>query len=69
MHRFEIWAPRAKKMSVRINERTLAMEGSDGEGWWQLSVDDAAAGGNYGFLIDDDTKCSPDPRSIWQPGV
>src|ERR1700751_2495517 len=67
MHRFEIWAPRAEKMAVRANGVTLPMEGPDEDGWWRRDIDDATPGTDYGFLIDEDTKCYPDPRSAWQP--
>jgi maltooligosyltrehalose trehalohydrolase len=43
------------------------MEGSDDRGWWQLEVSDAEHGTNYGFLVDDDARIYPDPRSAWQP--
>ncbi len=67
MHRFEIWAPRAEKMAVRANGVTLPMDGPDEDGWWRRDIDDATPGTDYGFLIDEDTKCYPDPRSAWQP--
>jgi maltooligosyltrehalose trehalohydrolase len=43
------------------------MHGPDEQGWWRLDVDEAGSGSNYGYLIDDDEKCYPDPRSQWQP--
>jgi maltooligosyltrehalose trehalohydrolase len=48
------------------------MEGPDDRGWWRLDVTDAEArdaggGTDYGFLVDDDAKVYPDPRSAWQP--
>lgn len=67
MHRFEIWAPRAKEMAVRANGATTPMEGPDEDGWWHRERNDAAPGTDYGFLIDEDAKCYPDPRSKWQP--
>jgi maltooligosyltrehalose trehalohydrolase len=42
------------------------MIGPDECGWWSVSVERAEAGSDYGFLIDDDTKVYPDPRSQWQ---
>jgi len=35
--------------------------------WWRLDVPEAGAGADYGFLVDDEVKCYPDPRSQWQP--
>jgi maltooligosyltrehalose trehalohydrolase len=43
------------------------MQGPDERGWWWRLVEDAGAGSNYGYLLDDDPKCYPDPRSEWQP--
>jgi maltooligosyltrehalose trehalohydrolase len=43
------------------------MSGPDHRDWWRLEVEEAGAGTDYGFLIDDDAKCYPDPRSQQQP--
>jgi maltooligosyltrehalose trehalohydrolase len=43
------------------------MDGPDERGWWRLEVNDAGHGTDYGFLLDDDPKVYPDPRSAWQP--
>jgi maltooligosyltrehalose trehalohydrolase len=43
------------------------MERPDDRGWWRLDVDDASHGADYGFLLDDDARIYPDPRSAWQP--
>ncbi|WP_263358036.1 malto-oligosyltrehalose trehalohydrolase [Acidicapsa ligni] len=67
MHRFEIWAPRAKKLAVRVNSATLPMYGPDERGWWRLDIPEATAGSDYGYQIDDDSKLYPDPRSLSQP--
>jgi len=67
MHRFEIWAPLPKKVAVRVNSTALPMQGPDEHGWWRLDVDEAGAGADYGYLVDDETLCIPDPRSQWQP--
>ena len=66
MHRFEIWAPSARTMALRIEDSTISMQGPDDRGWWRAEAK-AAPGANYGFLIDDDPKAYPDPRSRWQP--
>ena len=44
MHRFEIWAPRAKKMAVQVNGVTVPMEGPHDDGWWRRDVDNAVPG-------------------------
>jgi maltooligosyltrehalose trehalohydrolase len=36
------------------------------DGWWRATVD-AAAAARYGYLLDDDPKVLPDPRSARQP--
>jgi maltooligosyltrehalose trehalohydrolase len=67
VHRFEIWAPSAKHISVSAAGAIQAMNGPDHSGWWTLDLEDAGSGADYGFLIDDDAKPYPDPRSQWQP--
>ena len=67
MHRFEVWAPFAKKVSVRVGGAVTAMSGPDDRGWWRGEVADAGPGTDYGFLVDDDATPYPDPRSQWQP--
>lgn len=67
MHKFEIWAPIASNVSVRVNDSMLPMQGPNKDGWWRLEVDDAGPGTDYGFAIDDDQTAYPDPRSLCQP--
>jgi maltooligosyltrehalose trehalohydrolase len=43
------------------------MNGPDERGWWSVSVQEAAPGTDYGFVLDDDPTAYPDPRSAWQP--
>ena len=43
------------------------MAGPDRQGWWRAEVGDASNGSDYGFLIDEDPQCYPDPSSQWQP--
>jgi maltooligosyltrehalose trehalohydrolase len=43
------------------------MEGPDDHGRWRAEVGSAKSGSDYGFLIDEDKKPYPDPRSRWQP--
>jgi maltooligosyltrehalose trehalohydrolase len=52
---------------VRIADGTYPMSGPTQRGWWDVSVESAVAGTDYGFVIDDDPKIYPDPRSQWQP--
>ena len=67
MHRFEVWAPLPRKVAVQVGDQVFPMHGPDEHGWWHLDVEKAGAGTDYGYLIDDDEKCYPDPRSQWQP--
>jgi maltooligosyltrehalose trehalohydrolase len=67
MHRFEVWAPLAKKLAVQVDGVAVPMQGPDEHGGWRAEVKDAHRGLDYGFLIDDDPQPYPDPRSLWQP--
>jgi len=77
MHEFTVWAPRVRKVAVKIGDRTYPMRGPDERGWWSVSVADAGRGTDYGFALDGDAKdrdtkdgdprAWPDPRSEWQP--
>jgi len=67
MHRFEIWAPFAKRVALKTGNSVSPMNGPDAKDWWRLDVESASAGTDYGFLVDDDAKAYPDPRSQWQP--
>ncbi len=67
MRRFEVWAPFAERVTVKTDGVAQSMSGPDREDWWQLEVEAAGPGTDYGFLINDDVKCYPDPRSQWQP--
>jgi maltooligosyltrehalose trehalohydrolase len=66
MHRFRIWAPRAKHVSVLVDGEQHAME-REPRDWWAATVEAAHAGSRYGFLIDDEETPVPDPRSQRQP--
>lgn len=66
MHRFRVWGPRAKRVSVLVDGERYAMT-SEPRGWWGATVEKAQAGSRYGFLLDDDAKALPDPRSARQP--
>ena len=67
MHRFEVWAPLAKKMTVQAAGVGHAMQGPDDLGWWCADVEGSGPGSDYGFMVDDDPMAYPDPRSLWQP--
>jgi maltooligosyltrehalose trehalohydrolase len=67
MHRFEIWAPKAKQLAVKVDGETFPMAGPDAHGLWHADVGGAKPGSDYGYLIDHDEKPYPDPRSRRQP--
>ncbi len=67
MHQFSVWSPLAKQLSASVAGKVCAMDGPDDRGWWQLNVNDADQGTEYGFLVDDDSRVYPDPRSASQP--
>ncbi|HSV65072.1 MAG TPA: malto-oligosyltrehalose trehalohydrolase [Mycobacteriales bacterium] len=75
MASFAVWAPAADQVRLWLlqpaghQQPSLGTEHAmqpAGNGWWRAEVGGAAAGTDYGFLIDDDTPL-PDPRSRWQP--
>jgi maltooligosyltrehalose trehalohydrolase len=66
MHRFRVWGPRTKRVSVVVDGKRYAME-SEPRGWWSATVEKAHASSRYGFLLDDDETPLPDPRSARQP--
>ncbi|WP_353063427.1 malto-oligosyltrehalose trehalohydrolase [Tunturibacter psychrotolerans] len=67
MHEFKVWAPGAQKIGVKIGDATYPMSGPNEHGWWTASVKQAGPGTDYGFVLGDDPKAWPDPRSQWQP--
>jgi len=67
MHRFEVWAPFPRKVAVRVNNAVLPMTGPDEHDYWRVEAEDAEPGASYGYILDSDEKCYPDPRSQWQP--
>lgn len=64
-HEFAVWAPRPDRVRLDVDGTLHPMTRSD-DGWWRTVVD-AAADARYGFVLDDDPKVLPDPRSPRQP--
>lgn len=62
---FSVWAPRPQRVRLDVDGELYEMSRSD-DGWWRAEVE-AAAGARYGFVLDDDPKVLPDPRSPRQP--
>jgi maltooligosyltrehalose trehalohydrolase len=68
MHEFKVWAPRAHRLQLQLNDRdVMPMNGADAKGWWRLTVEQAACCSDYAYVVDDDPTPYPDPRSVWQP--
>ncbi|MEH3141959.1 MAG: malto-oligosyltrehalose trehalohydrolase [Mycobacterium kyogaense] len=64
-HEFAVWAPRPDRVQLDLDGTLYPMERSD-NGWWTTTLD-AAPDARYGFVLDDNTKVLPDPRSPRQP--
>ncbi|MFI0793070.1 malto-oligosyltrehalose trehalohydrolase [Micromonospora rubida] len=67
MTEFTVWAPEAGRVRLRLpGDADHEMRvGSDG--WWRVEVPAAGPGTDYAYLLDDDERALPDPRSAWQP--
>jgi maltooligosyltrehalose trehalohydrolase len=65
MAEFAVWAPKPDTVRVEVDGEVHPMTRSR-DGWWRATVD-AAAAARYGYLLDDDPKVLPDPRSARQP--
>jgi maltooligosyltrehalose trehalohydrolase len=65
MVEFAVWAPRPERVRLEVDGTLHPMVASGG-GWWRADVD-ARIDARYGFLLDDDPKVLPDPRSPRQP--
>jgi maltooligosyltrehalose trehalohydrolase len=66
MHVFEVWAPRAGNIEVKIGDEKFPME-KKSRGYWSAAVEQAGPGTDYGFVIDGLDPALPDPRSQRQP--
>ncbi len=60
-----VWAPQTERVRVRVDDTDHDMTRDD-NGWWSADVA-AAPQCDYAFLLGDDPKPLPDPRSRWQP--
>lgn len=67
---FDVWAPRVGRLTLVAGGERFAMRRAD-RGWWvpagKLPAELFRTGVDYGYLLDDDTEPTPDPRSRWQP--
>ncbi len=65
MHTFQVWAPAARTVAVRIGSKTHPLQRAE-RGWWQAGIEEAAPGTEYSFELDGGEPI-PDPRSAFQP--
>ncbi len=65
MTTFRVWAPHATTVEVAVADERHDLSGPTA-GWWQATVDSAAAGTDYAYVLDGG-QARPDPRSAWQP--
>lgn len=65
MPEFAVWAPRPDRVQLDVDGTLHPMTRGEDD-WWRAEVD-AAPDARYGFVLDDDPKVLPDPRSARQP--
>ncbi|KUI40451.1 malto-oligosyltrehalose trehalohydrolase [Mycobacterium sp. GA-2829] len=65
MPEFAVWAPRPDRVQLDVDGTLHPMTRGEDD-WWRAEVD-AAPDARYGFVLDDDPKILPDPRSARQP--
>ncbi len=64
--RFDLWAPHARSVSLRVSDRTLPMVATDA-GWWTVDGPEPLGEQDYGYVLDESDRVLPDPRSRRQP--
>jgi maltooligosyltrehalose trehalohydrolase len=64
-HEFTVWAPKPETVRLDLEGTLHPMERVE-DGWWRAVVD-AAPDARYGYVLDDNPKVLPDPRSPRQP--
>ncbi|SCF23657.1 malto-oligosyltrehalose trehalohydrolase [Micromonospora mirobrigensis] len=67
MTEFTVWAPDAARVRLRLPGAPDREMAADRDGWWRAESPDAGPGTDYAFVLDDDERALPDPRSAWQP--
>ncbi|GIJ76774.1 maltooligosyltrehalose trehalohydrolase [Micromonospora phaseoli] len=65
MTEFTVWAPEASRVRLRLPGAADHEMRAGRGGWWRVEV--PGAGPDYSFVLDDDDRALPDPRSAWQP--
>src|SRR5512140_2819879 len=62
--RLRVWAPKARRLSVRVDGHDRPLAGRDG--WFEAPLDGAGDGTRYALVLDGD-RVRPDPASRRQP--
>lgn len=62
---FEVWAPYARELSVKLHGRGVFKAERDDRGYFRLELDGVKEGELYSFLVDGEEI--PDPTSKYQP--
>ena len=65
MHKFKVWSPKAKEVTVEVGGKTYPMQ-RDNHAFWVAEVEEAGNDSDYGFRLDGGVVL-PDPRSAFQP--
>ena len=66
MRKFEVWAPRAKDVQLKLSDKTIPLQAGE-RGYWTTEVNGAKAGDDYSYILDGHDPPIPDPRSEFQP--
>ncbi|KRF01028.1 malto-oligosyltrehalose trehalohydrolase [Nocardioides sp. Soil777] len=64
--RFDVWAPRAESLALRVGDARVPMA-RRADDWWTPTGPVPEGEVDYGYLVDDATTPLPDPRSRRQP--
>ncbi|MDX6350058.1 MAG: maltooligosyltrehalose trehalohydrolase [Streptomyces sp.] len=64
---FDVWAPGAADVEVRVDGRAHDMQRDPERGGWWVADAPAADGSRYAFVLDGSDRALPDPRSRRQP--
>ena len=62
MHTFEVWAPNANEVTLKLQDETIALKKQE-RGYWRTTVANAKPGDDYFYILDRRDPPFPDPRS------
>lgn len=65
MNDFAVWAPNARRVRLCLDGEIVAMTSESG--WWRADPIELEADADYGYLLNDEERAVPDPRSRRQP--